>query len=55
MLTAKQYLQDLGINKENTLLAVFIDSGFRNPDLEKLMEDFAQEKVKEDNLHRIFP
>ena len=42
---AKEFLQTKGIKKENTTLIVYLEGAMRQPDLQDLMEEYANLKV----------
>jgi hypothetical protein len=42
---AKEFLQTKGIKKENTTLIVYIEGAMRQPNLQDLMEEYANLKV----------
>ena len=54
-LTVKKFLKNNGIKLTATKLLSFIDGYMRTPDLEKLMEDYAELKIKEYKLKTIIP
>lgn len=54
VITPEDFLKANGMSKVNTVLVSCIDGAMRNPDLHKLLEDYAAIKIKELDL-RITP
>lgn len=46
-ITAEEYLQSLGINLKQTALLTVIDGYMRTPDLCVIMENYASEKIRQ--------
>lgn len=48
-ITPANYLDKIGIDLNKTLLISYIDGHFRNPNLENIMQEYAEFKIKEKN------
>lgn len=46
-ITPADYLHTIGIDLKKTLLISYIDGHFRNPNLENIMQEYAEFKIKE--------